>query len=105
MAIFFVSCASTSAKSTKAEIVVKGNCGQCEERIEQAAYDAGAKSAEWNKETKVLEVYYNPNKVSEEELTAAILEKGHDVGDQTGNPEAYDALPGCCKFRETSCDH
>ncbi|QLH45153.1 MAG: hypothetical protein HWD58_05815 [Bacteroidota bacterium] len=38
---------NTSASDT---LIVYGNCGQCKERIEEAAYSIkGVKHAEWNK--------------------------------------------------------
>ncbi len=93
------------AKTLKTVLKVQGNCGQCEERIENVAYKIGVKSADWNKETEELVLHYNPRKVNLDTLIDAILRSGHDVGDQKATQEAYDTLPNCCKFRDGSCNH
>lgn len=40
------------------EIKVWGNCGMCKKTIEAAAIKAGAKTANWNKDSKVLNVEF-----------------------------------------------
>ncbi len=42
-------------------IKVSGNCGMCKNKIEKAAKVGGAETANWNEETKVLNVSYNPS--------------------------------------------
>ena len=47
------------AQKTKTDTFkVSGNCGMCENKIEKAAKEAGAVSADWNQDTKVITVKY-----------------------------------------------
>lgn len=79
---------------------VEGACNMCKERIENAALIKGVKFAEWNKETKVLNLVSRSDKTSKKAITEAILETGHDVNKQKAKQEAYKKLPDCCKYRD-----
>ena len=49
---------------TTSTISVKGNCGECKERIENAADIKGVKNDIWNEETKILAVTYQRKRQS-----------------------------------------
>lgn len=80
---------------------VYGNCGMCKNRIEKAAKEAGAKTAEWNKETKVLTVEFKSGKASMEDILKKIAAVGHDSESFKTTEEVYNKLPGCCKYDRT----
>ena len=85
------------AKSEKFE--VKGNCGMCETRIEKAAKSVeGVTTADWNQETKILEVSFDESKTSVHKVQKAIAKVGHDTPMHKAKDEVYNALPGCCKY-------
>lgn len=85
------------AKTEKFE--VKGNCGMCETRIEKAAKSVdGVTSADWNQETKILEVSFDKSKTSVQKVQMAIAKVGHDTPMHKAKDEVYNALPGCCKY-------
>jgi copper chaperone CopZ len=85
------------AKTEKFE--VKGNCGMCESRIEKAAKSVdGVSTADWNKETKILEVSFDESRTSTHKIQMAVSKVGHDTPMHKASDEAYDALPGCCKY-------
>lgn len=79
---------------------VRGNCGQCKERIETAVDVKGVKYAEWNKKTQILTITYKPSVISIEEIKSKILKVGHDVDTLKAADEVYNQLPDCCKYRE-----
>lgn len=81
-------------------LLVRGNCGQCKERIETAVDVKGVKFAEWNKKTQILTITYKPSVISIEDIKAHILKVGHDVDTLHADDNAYNALPACCKYRE-----
>jgi len=88
------------AKTEKFE--VKGNCGMCENRIEKAAKSVdGVSAADWNKETKMLEVSFDESKTSVHKVQMAIAKVGHDTPMHKATDEVYNALPGCCKYDRT----
>lgn len=90
-----------SGKTEKFEVA--GNCGMCETRIEKAANAVeGVSSAEWDKETKLLEVTYNPDKSDIHKIHMVIAEVGHDTKMHKAEDSVYDKLPACCKYERMS---
>ena len=92
-----------SEKSEKFEVA--GNCGMCEARIEKAAKGVdGVSSAEWDKETKMIEVSYNPEKSDIHKIHQAIAKAGHDTKMHKAADGVYDELPGCCKYERMNSE-
>ncbi len=88
------------AKTEKFE--VKGNCGMCETRIEEAAKSVvGVSAADWNQKTKILEVSFDESKTSGHKVQMAIAKVGHDTPMHKATDEVYNALHGCCKYDRT----
>ena len=98
--IMGLSSLSLFANSDKTEkFEVAGNCGMCEARIEKAAESVdGVSSANWDKETKMIEVTYNPEKSDIHKIHQAIAKAGHDTSMHKATDEVYNELPGCCKY-------
>jgi len=92
---------TTTAQTAQAKtetIKVWGNCGMCKTTIEKSAKKAGAKTADWNEESKELKVTYALNKTSSAKIQQAIARSGYDTQDFTAVQTAYDNLHGCCKY-------
>jgi copper chaperone CopZ len=90
---------SAAAEGTAASFTVYGNCGMCKRRIEGALKDLkGINSADWDSETKVLEVNYDASQTNMDEIQMQIAGVGHDTDKHQATTEAYDNLPGCCQF-------
>jgi mercuric ion binding protein len=87
-------------KVETAEFKVKGVCMMCKERIENAALIKGVKLTEWNKETNMLKVVFNPKKTSLETIHSAVAEAGHETEKVKANKEAYSKLPKCCAYND-----
>lgn len=95
LAIFF----SVNAQADKKETVkVSGNCEMCQSRIEKAAKAAGAASAKWNVESKVLSISYNPLKVSLSKIEKSVAAVGYDTEHEKSSADAYFNLPECCQY-------
>ena len=78
---------------------VYGNCGMCEKRIEKAASSVeGVQDADWNKETKMVEVTFDDAKTDVHKVHLAIASVGHDTEMHKANDEVYNNLPACCKY-------
>jgi mercuric ion binding protein len=102
MVIFTNSNAQTGAKSsaTKTEAIkVAGNCGMCKERIETAAKVDGVLKADWNKDTKMLTLAYDPSKIKSDDVQKKVAAVGHDTEKYKADTKTYNGLPGCCKYR------
>ena len=92
--------AQTPATKSKTETIkVSGNCDMCKARIEKAAKIDGVSKAEWNKETKLLAVTYDPAKTNVDAIGKKVAAAGHDTEKIKAEDKAYDKLPGCCKYR------
>jgi copper chaperone CopZ len=91
--------AGSADADKKEKFKVAGNCGMCETRIEKAAKGVeGVNLAEWDKETKLIEVTFNPELTSKDKIQEAIAEVGHDTPLHRADNEVYEKLPGCCKY-------
>ncbi|MEX2370404.1 MAG: heavy-metal-associated domain-containing protein [Bacteroidales bacterium] len=78
---------------------VYGNCGMCETRIEKAAKSVdGVTAADWNKETKKIEVSYDQSLADIHSVHKAIAKVGHDTKMHKAKDDVYAKLPGCCKY-------
>ncbi len=96
---------TSTAQSAKTETIkVWGNCGMCKTTIEKSAKKAGAKTAEWNEDSKELKVTYAVNKTSSAKIQEAIAKSGYDTQDFTAVQTAYDNLHGCCKYDRKTAD-
>ena len=86
------------AQVKKDTVTVWGNCGMCKTRIEKAAKQAGATTASWNEDTKVLAVSYPASKSSLDKIQQKVAGVGHDTRDFTAPQNVYDNLHGCCQY-------
>ena len=109
-----VSCKNEAKKEVKAEteqIVtkkvaltesvfgVRGNCGMCKNTIETAAKGVtGIATADWDRNKKQIKVAFDASKTDLNSIHKAIAASGYDTDKVMGNEEAYDNLPGCCKY-------
>lgn len=80
------------------EFYVKGNCESCKARIEKAAKDAGADSAEWSAEKQTVILNFNPEKTSADKILKKIADVGHDNEKYKSSDSTYKNLPSCCLY-------
>jgi len=81
-------------------LLVEGNCEMCKSRIEAAAMaEPGILAANWNVETKMLEIKHNYFISDIDALHQAIADEGHDTDKVKATDDVYEALHGCCKYR------
>ncbi len=97
--IALMSLTSALGQVQKIKFKVYGNCGMCENRIEKAAKAVdGVTSADWNKETKLIEVSLDTSKTNVHKIHMAIAKAGHDTEMHKAKDETYNTLPECCKY-------
>lgn len=106
IALLFLSYTNVFSQEKKSisttTIKVDGNCNQCKQRIENAAYTTGVKRAEWDKTTKILTVSYNTKKTTIEKIADNIAKAGHDAANTKASTEAYKKLPECCAYKDVA---
>jgi len=91
----------SNAQSKKAQtesFKVWGNCGMCKKTIENSVKISGVSKAEWNKETKMMTVSFNPKKITLAQIHKNIASVGYDTELETASDEVYNQLHGCCKY-------
>jgi mercuric ion binding protein len=90
---------SKDVAMTNATFGVRGNCGMCKTTIEKAANSVeGVSNAIWNVDQKKIDVSFDDSKTDEMEIHKAIAASGYDTEKATGDLDAYENLPGCCKY-------
>lgn len=88
------------ATDTTVSFKVFGACEQCKERIEKAIKIKGLKNGDWDVDSKLLTVTYDPTKTSLQKIQNRVVAVGHDIETKKANISVYDALPACCHYRE-----
>ncbi len=97
--MFLLGTMTLFAQGKTEKFEVKGNCGMCETRIEKAAMSVeGVKTADWDQETKMIEVAFDDSKTDVQKVHKAIAKAGHDTKLHKAKDEVYNNLPGCCKY-------
>ena len=90
---------SVAAVKTNLTFGVRGNCGMCKMTIEKAANSVeGVASAIWDVDQKKIDISFDDGKIDAVVIHKAIAASGYDTEQVAGNEEAYDGLPGCCKY-------
>ena len=81
-------------------MMVNGVCNMCKQVIEESSMLEGVYSAEWSPETKVLQLSYDPEKITLAAIGASINKSGYDTEYNTADEEAYQSLHRCCHYRD-----
>ncbi|PLX11386.1 MAG: efflux RND transporter periplasmic adaptor subunit [Marinilabiliales bacterium] len=90
----------TSESISTSDFFVDGACGMCKNRIEKAALSVnGVKEANWNQETKKLQVTVNKG-LDIMEIHKAVANVGHDTKKIKADDDIYEALHSCCHYRD-----
>ena len=89
---------TVAVNSMTTKFKVYGNCGMCEKRIEKAAQIDGVAAADWDVETKMLTVTFEPAKVKPGQIHKAVAAVGHDTDKVRASDEVYANLHGCCQY-------
>jgi len=95
----------SNKKTENVAFKVSGLCGMCKERIENAALIKGVKFADWNKETEIITLVYNPQKVNIDAIHQSIATAGHDTDKIKADDKDYKELPRCCAYRDSNNKH
>ncbi|WP_159518521.1 heavy-metal-associated domain-containing protein [Sunxiuqinia indica] len=97
--VAMLSVTTAFGKDKTEKFKVYGNCGMCENRIEKAAKSVdGVSTADWDKESKMMQVKFDDSKTDVHKVEMAIAKAGHDTQMHKATDEAYNKLPGCCQY-------
>ncbi|MFL9483101.1 heavy-metal-associated domain-containing protein [Chitinophagaceae bacterium LWZ2-11] len=96
---FAFACISVFAQGAKTETIkVSGNCSSCKKHIETAANIPGVTKADWNKDSKMLTLTYDPAKTSSDAVQKKIAGAGYDTEKYRADDKAYKNLDDCCQY-------
>jgi periplasmic mercuric ion binding protein len=91
--------ANNSASQQKTETFkVWGKCDMCKARIEKAVKAEGVTSANWDKNTLLLTVIFDPAKTNIDALGKKLASVGHDTEKYKAPDDVYAKLPSCCHY-------
>lgn len=101
ISLIFFSATSFAQKNQIADTLkVYGSCAMCKNRIETALKIPGIIQSQWNVNTKILSVTYNPDEITLIQIHEKMASIGHDTELKTAPEEVYKALPDCCLYRD-----
>lgn len=87
-------------------ITVYGNCGMCKATIEGALKKKeGIQSKNWNPETHLLIVTYDPATITLDQIHQKVASVGYDTDKVKAPDDVYNNLHGCCKYRGKDNKH
>lgn len=99
IAMFVLGTFTVFAGEKTEKFKVKGNCGMCEKTIEKAAKSVeGVSTADWNEESKLMQVSFDDSKTDVHKIHMAIAKAGYDTEMHKASDEAYSKLPRCCQY-------
>jgi copper chaperone CopZ len=100
VALFMFGALTVLAENKTEKFEVKGgDCEDCKTHIEQTVLEVdGVLQANWDMETKQIEVIFDDAKTSLEAVEIAIAKGGNDTPNQKATEEDYNNLPECCKY-------
>jgi copper chaperone CopZ len=88
-----------AAGTKQAGIKVLGNCKSCKKTIESALKDVkGIEQAEWDKNTKILNVRFDESLINQQQIEEKVAAKGYDTENVKASDDTYNNLHSCCKY-------
>ncbi len=87
-----------SAQQKTETVEVRGSCGMCKERIENAVKESPTATGTWDLEAQQLTVTYSPESTSMEAILKNVAKAGHDNAMFSAEKSVYESLPGCCLY-------
>lgn len=79
---------------------VEGKCAMCKMRIEEAGKIRGVSKIQWDMDSRMLSLQYNPEMVTVQKVHKRIAEAGHDTELERSKDHVYKSLPDCCLYRD-----
>jgi periplasmic mercuric ion binding protein len=94
-----VSLAIAQSNSKTESFKVYGNCGTCKSNIEGSLKKKdGVIKKDWDKETEILTVTYDPAKINLLQIKQKVADAGYDSEEVRAKDEAYFKLHKCCQY-------
>lgn len=94
----FTACNAQIKNATTESVKIYGNCGMCKSTIEKAGNVKKVAKVDWNKDTQMATLTYDPSKTNQAEILKRIALAGYDSDQFLAPDDVYAKLPGCCQY-------
>ena len=94
----FTACNAQVKNARTESVKIYGNCAMCESTIEKAGNIKKVAQVDWNKDTKMAALTFDPSKTSQDEILKRIALAGYDSDQFLAPDDAYSKLPECCQY-------
>lgn len=94
----FMVCNAQIKNAITESVKIYGNCGMCKTTIEKAGNIKKVAQVEWNKDSKMAILTYDPSKTNANEILKRIALAGYDSDQFLAPDEVYAKLPNCCQY-------
>lgn len=84
--------------ATTESVKIYGNCAMCKSTIEKAGNINKVAQVDWNNDTKMATLTYDPSKTNQDEILKRIALAGYDSDQFLAPDDAYSKLSGCCQY-------
>ena len=91
-------CSAQIKNATVEKVKIYGNCGSCKKTIEKAGNIKNTAKVDWNKDTKMAEITFDPSKTNKDEILKRIAKAGYDSDEFRASDKSYEKLEPCCQY-------
>lgn len=98
----FLACNTQIKNATTERVKIHGNCGMCERTIEEAGQVKREAAVDWDADTQMAVLTYDPQRTNRDEILKRIALAGYDSDQYLAPKDAYAALPACCQYDRTN---
>lgn len=101
--VAFYSCGESKSAAnvianSNATFKIWGNCETCKETIESSLKVKGIAKADWNVDSKMMNVSFDSTKITLDQIEKTVAAVGYDNDKYKGDDNAYKGLPECCQY-------
>jgi mercuric ion binding protein len=94
---YFLTAKASHAQSSQIAIKSSVICEMCAKKVKRALAFKGVEKTTVDLNTQVINVTYDPQQTSPENIRSAISKAGYDADEVKADPKAYRKLDKCCK--------
>jgi copper chaperone CopZ len=98
----FAPCDAQIKNATTESVKIYGNCGMCKAKIEKIGNLKNSANVDWNADTKMAVLTYDPKMTNKDEILKRIALAGYDSDKFLAPDAVYSNLPGCCQYNRES---
>lgn len=84
--------------STTQQVKIYGICEMCKSNIEKAGNQKNIVSVNWDQNTHIASIAYDPKKTTSDQILKRIALAGYDNSSFLAPQSSYAKLPNCCKY-------